>query len=112
MLQDAKLQLSFDRTQHASPQVQVEALKANIATGTPMTYTTATNHLNTAVSQIADYVAKARFAGNVGTETVNAGITDSDGNSINVESWIENWNQLPKVITIKFWMRRERKVSS
>ena len=80
MLEDAKLQFLFDRTQHASPQVQVEALKVNITTGTPVTYTTAVNHLTTEVSQLADYVAKSRISGAVGTGTGNAGITDSDGN--------------------------------
>ena len=57
-----------------------------ITTGNPVTYTTAANHLTTSVSQLADYVAKARVTGAVGTETGNAGITDSDGNSINVDS--------------------------
>ena len=96
MKEDAKLWFLFDRTQHASLQVQVEALKANITTGTPVTYTTAANHLTTEVSQLIDYVAKARVAGAIGTGTSNAGITDSDGNSINFESWIPNWNQLSK----------------
>ena len=80
MLEDAKLRFLFDRTQQSSLQVQVEALKANITTGTPVTYTTATNHLITAVSQLADYVVKYRIAGAVGTGTGNSGITDSDGN--------------------------------
>ena len=61
-----------------------------------MTYTTAANHLTTAVSQLAYYVAKTRVAGAVGTGTGNAGITVSSGNSINVDSWIPNWNQLSK----------------
>ena len=61
-----------------------------------MTYTTAANYLTTVVSQIADYVAKARVAGAVGTGTSNARITNSDGNSINVDSWILNWNQFSK----------------
>ena len=92
MLEDAKLQFLFDRTHHASLQLQVEALKANITTGTLVTYTTDANNLTKAVSQLADYVAKARVAGAVGTGTSNAGITDSDGNPINVDSWIPNWN--------------------
>ena len=77
MLGDAKLLFLFDRTNHDSLQVEVEALKANITTGTQVTYTTA------AASQFADYVAKARVVGAVGTRTSNAGITDSCGNSIN-----------------------------
>ena len=96
ILEDVKILLLFDRTQHASLQVQVEALKANITTGTPVTYTNAANHLTTAVYQIAEYVAKSRVAGATGTRTGNTGITDSDGNSINVDSWILNWNQLSK----------------
>ena len=80
MLEDAKIRLIFECNQHASPQVQVEALKANITTGTPVTYTTDVNHLNTAVSQIADYIAKSRVAGAVVTGTSNAGITNSNGN--------------------------------
>ena len=89
MLEDAKIWLLFDWTQRASLQVQVEALKEKITTGTPVTYTTVVNHLTTAVSQLADYVAKARFDGAVGTGTGNAGITDSDGNSINVDSVVQ-----------------------
>ena len=96
MLGDAKLLFLFDRTNHDSLQVEVEALKANITTGTPVNYTTSANQLTTAVSQLADYVAKARVAGAVGTRTSNAGITDSNGNSINFDSWIPNWNQLSK----------------
>ena len=61
-----------------------------------MTYTPAANHLTTAVSQLADYVAKASVAGVIGIVTSNAGITDSGGNSINDDSWIPNWNQLSK----------------
>ena len=71
-------------------------MKANITTGNPVTYTTAENHLTTAVSQLADYLAKARVDGTVGTGTINAVIADSNGNSINVDSWIPNWNQLFK----------------
>ena len=37
MLEDVKLRFLFDRTQHASLQVQVESLKANITTRTPAT---------------------------------------------------------------------------
>ena len=93
MLEDAKLRFLFDGTHHASLQVQVEALKSNITTGTPVTYTTAANHLTTAVSQLTDYGAKARIAGAVGTGTGNAGIINSDGNSINVDLCILNWNE-------------------
>ena len=64
----------------------------NITTGTPVNYTTAANHLNTAVSQIIDYFAKDRISGTVGTGTGNSGITDSDCNSINIDWWIPNWN--------------------
>ena len=70
MLEDAKFRFLFDRTQHTSLQVQVEALKANITTGTPVTYTTDVNHSTTSVSQITDYVAKAKVACTIGTERV------------------------------------------
>ena len=96
MLEDAKIWFLFNHTHHSSLQVQVEALKANIPTGTPVTYTTAANHLTTVVSQLAGYVAKARVASAVVTGTSNAGVTNSNGNSINVDSWIPNWNQLSK----------------
>ena len=72
MLEGAKLQFLFDRTHHASLQVQVEALKANITTGTPVTYTTAENHLTTAVSQLVDYVVKARVASVISIGKINA----------------------------------------
>ena len=74
-----------------------------------MTYTTAANHLTTSVSQPADYVAKSRVAGAVGTGTGNAGITNSDGNSINVDSWILNWNQLSKGDRDKILDERRKK---
>ena len=48
------------------------------------------------MSEIADYVVKARISGAVGTGMGNSGITDSGGNSIHVDSWIPNWNQLSK----------------
>ena len=80
ILEDAKIRLLFDRTQNASLQSQVEALKANTTTGDPVNYTTAANHLTTEVFQIADYVTKARVSGAVGTGIGNAGITNSDGN--------------------------------
>ena len=96
MQEDAKLRLLFDCTRNSSLQVQVEDLKSNITTGTKLTYTTAANHLTTSVSQIADYVAKARVASAVGARTGNSGITDFDSNSISGDSWIPNWNQLSK----------------
>ena len=65
--------------------------------------------MTTTVSQIADYVAKSRVAGAVGTGTSNAGITDSDGNSINVDSWIPNWNQLSKGDHDKILAERRKK---
>ena len=74
-----------------------------------MTYTTAANHLTSSVSQPADYVAKSRVAGAVGTGTGNAGITNSDGNSINVDSWILNWNQLSKGDRDKILAERKKK---
>ena len=74
-----------------------------------MTYTTAVNHLTTEVSQLADYVAKSRIAGAVGTGTGNAGITDSDGSSINFDLWIPNWNQLSKGDWDKIQAERRKK---
>ena len=37
MLEDVKLRFLLDRTQNAYPQVEVDALKENITTGTPVT---------------------------------------------------------------------------
>ena len=96
MLEDAKIRFLFDRTEHAPLQVQVEAMKANINTGTPVTYTTSANHLTTVVYQLSDYVTKAKFSSAVSTGMTNTGIADSEGNSINDDSWIPNWNQLSK----------------
>ena len=92
MPEDVKIRLLFYHPKHAYIQVQVEALKGNTTTGTPVNYNTAANNRTTAVSQLADYVVKSRVAGAVGTGTGNAGITNSDGNSINVDSWIPYWN--------------------
>ena len=50
MLEDAKIWFLFNRNQHAYLQVKLEALKANITTGIPVTYTTDDNRLTTAVS--------------------------------------------------------------
>ena len=109
MQEDAKLRLLFDCTRNSSLQVQVEDLKSNITTGTKLTYTTAANHLTTPVSQLTNYDAKSRVADSVGTGTNNSGITDSDGNSINVYSWIPNWNQLSKGDCDKILAERRRK---
>ena len=65
--------------------------------------------MSTAVSYFAYYVAKSRVAGAVGTKTSNAEITDSDGNSINVGSWIPNWNQLSKGDRDKILAERRKK---
>ena len=61
------------------------------------------------MSQLADYVVKYRVTSAVGTGTGNDGITDSDGNSINVDSWIPNWNQLNKGDHDKILAERRKK---
>ena len=55
MLEDAKIRFLFERTQHTGLQGHVQALKASITTGSAISYTTAANHLSTAVSELPDW---------------------------------------------------------
>ena len=70
MEEDAKIRFIFRKVQHPVLDKTIEALKATIATspaGT-ITYTTAANHLSTAVSEIPEFLAKSRTVSALNSE--------------------------------------------
>ena len=73
MQEDAKIRTLFEKVQHSGLQVQIDALKAQITTGTNITYTTAANHISTAVSILPEYTAKNRIISCVTTEGEGSG---------------------------------------
>ena len=111
MLEDAKVRFLFERTQHAGLQGHVQALKASITTGTAVPYTTAANHLSTAVSELPDYVAAHRKVAGLttgtGNDTGGGGIYNADG-SIAADKYIPNWSDLSKEDRLKVMNERKR----
>mmetsp|Transcript_31947 Transcript_31947/g.47037 ORF Transcript_31947/g.47037 Transcript_31947/m.47037 type:complete len:113 (-) Transcript_31947:292-630(-) len=99
MLEDAQVRFQFERTQHSGLQGHVQALKATITTGTAVSYTTAANHLSTAVSELPDYIAAhRRVAGlmtGTGIDAGDGGIYNADG-TIAADKYIPNWGDLSK----------------
>ena len=82
----------FDKTQHPTLAAQVAALEAQITTGANISYTTAANHLSTAVSRLPEFLFKNRVIGAV-TSSVTGSIYKEDG-SIIASRYIPNWNEL------------------
>ena len=58
MKEDAKLRFLFDKTQHPSLTATVAVLEAPITAGATISYTTAANHLSTAVSKLTEFQSK------------------------------------------------------
>ena len=111
MLEDAKVRFLFERTQHSGLQGHVQALKASITTGTAISYTTAANHLSTAVSELPDYIAAHRKVSGLATETgselSNGGIYNADG-TIAADKYIPHWEDLSKEDRQKVINERKR----
>ena len=70
MSDKAKVRFLFKSVQHEKLQVEISALKAQITAGMPITYTIASNHLSTAVSELPEYIAK-----NCNVSSLNKGHT-------------------------------------
>ena len=92
MTEDAKLRFLFDKTQHPTLAAQVAALEAQITAGANISYTTAANHLSTAVSRLPEFLSKNRVIGAV-TSSGTGSIYKEDG-SIIADQYIPNWNEL------------------
>lgn len=100
LTEEAKVRYLFKRVQHPGLQNAIEALKTQQTLGTVITYTTAANHLSTAVSELPDYIAKnrnisqlgVRFADDVAGQPDNTTIYKEDG-KINT-GFIPNWRSL------------------
>ena len=111
MLEDAKLRFLFERTQHTGLQGHVQALKASITTGSAVSYTTAANHLSTAVSELPDYITAHRKVSGVATGPKNdegaMGIYNPDG-SIIADKYLPNWNDLSNEDKSKVINERKR----
>ena len=111
MQDDAKIRFLFERTQHPNLQGHVNALKANITTGADVSFTTAANHLSTAVSELPDYIAAHRKVAGVTTGTGNelgdGGIYNADG-SIAADKYIPNWGDLSKEDRLKVINARKK----
>ena len=94
MEEDAKIRFLFRKVQHPVLDKTIKALKATIATspaGT-ITYTTAANHLSTAVSELPEFLAKSRTVSAFNSEEAvpkTSAIYNADGAIItgHIDSW-------------------------
>eukprot|EP00957_Ditylum_brightwellii_P145495 11078648-Ditylum_brightwellii.AAC.1 len=95
MEEDAKIRFLFKKIEHQGLQASIEALKVCINTVGPgsVSYTTAANHLSTAVSELHEYVA--RQYRNVSSLGKGNNGHDSDGKIIT--DTIANWHSLLRV---------------
>ena len=93
MLEDARVCFIFEKVHYGGLQVQIEALKASITTGTAVSYTTAANHLSTAFSQFKEYTVKNRVISGVEACGTSDVIHDPNGRII-FDRWIPNWGSL------------------
>ena len=76
MSDEAKVRFLFKSVHHEKFQVEISTLKAQITAGMPITYTIASNHLSTAVSELSEYITKNR-----NVSSLNKGYTPRIGNS-------------------------------
>ena len=106
MTEDAKLRFLFDKTQHPTLTAQVAALEAQITAGANISYTTAANHLSTAVSKLPEFLSKNRVIGAV-TSSGTGSIYKEDG-SIKADQYIPNWNELSAEDRSKVMAERKR----
>ena len=110
MAEDAKVRFLFKKVQHKDLQPAIEALQAQITTGSNINYTRAANHLSAKVSTLPEYLSKHRTvagvtAGGTGGTNGESGIYNADG-SINT-GYIPNWRSLSNDDKDK--VRQERK---
>ena len=97
MAEEAKVRFLFRKIEHPGLQGAIEALKASIATGTAISYTTAANHIATAVSELPEVVSRnTRNISSVSqddNDNTSNGIYNKDG-SIKT-GHISGWKSLP-----------------
>eukprot|EP00957_Ditylum_brightwellii_P085481 6501963-Ditylum_brightwellii.AAC.1 len=99
MEEDTKIRFLFKKIEYQGLQALIEALNVRITTGGPgsVSYTTAVNHISTAVSKLPEYVAKHnRNVSSLGkgNNGQSSGIYDSDGEIIT--GTIANWPSLSR----------------
>ena len=97
MAEKAKVRFLFRKIEHPGLQGAIEALKASIATGTAISYTTAANHIATAVSELPEVISRnTRNVSSVShddNDNTGSGIFNKDG-SIKT-GHISGWKSLP-----------------
>jgi hypothetical protein len=96
MSDEAKVRFLFKSVHHEKLQVEISALKAQMTAGTAITYTMASNHLSTAVSELPEYIAKNRNISSLNKgqspRTGNSAIYNGDGSIIT--GHIPTWRSL------------------
>eukprot|EP00957_Ditylum_brightwellii_P156101 11882065-Ditylum_brightwellii.AAC.1 len=111
MEEDAKIRFIFKKINNQGLQAAVEALKVRITTGEPgsVSYTSAANHLSTAVSKLPEYVAKHNrniCSLEKGNNGQSSGIYDPSWKII--PGTIANWNSLSREERAKVFTERKR----
>ena len=106
MTEDAKLRFLFEKTQHPTLAAQVAAVEAQITAGATISYTTAANHLSTAVSKLPEFLSKNRVIGAI-TTSGNGSIYKEDG-SIIADQYLSNWSNLSSEDRSKVMAERKR----
>jgi hypothetical protein len=116
LTEDAKVRYLFKRVQHPGLQNAIEALKTQQTLGTVITYTTAANHLSTAVSELPDYISKnrnisqlgVRFSDDTSGNPESSTIYKEDG-KINT-GFIPNWRSLSTISENTFRNRTKQQL--
>ena len=73
MTEEVKIRFLFKKVQHTGLKSAGKALKAQMTAGVNVTYTMATNHLSTAVSELPEYISKNRNMSAVGKDKLEDG---------------------------------------
>jgi len=99
MAEEAKVRFLFRKIEHQGLRNSIEALKALETTGTAITYTTAANHIASAVSELPEVISRntrnisSVAQGDSGDRQSGTGIYNDDG-SIKT-GHIHGWKSLP-----------------
>ena len=110
MSEEAKIRFLFKKVVHTDLQGAIEALKVSQTSGSVITYTSAANHLPTAVSELPEVIArKNRNISELGTnknQDDGKGIYDANGKIRTGR--IPNWHSLSKDQKNKVFAERKR----
>ena len=106
MMEDAKLRFLFKKTQHPTLSAQVAALEAQFTASATISYTTAANHLSTAVSKLPEFLSKNCVIGAT-TSSTSGSIYRADS-SIIANQYISKWNELSVEDCTKIMAERKR----